>query len=101
MAWMNQEKKAKINAQLKQVIPPNWKWSLSVHHHSTLILTIREAPIDLIGKHLPSPYLTGKETHIDVNHYHLEYQYDGALLELFKRIVDAMNTDNYDKSDIQ
>ena len=52
MAYMNQEKKARIAAALKTVIPPTWKWSLGVRNHSTITLTIASAPVDLCGEAL-------------------------------------------------
>lgn len=100
MAYMNQEKKATIAAELKKVIPASWKWSLSVRHHSAIRLCISAAPIDLIAEHLPSPHLTGKETYLQLNEYHLEQAYKGELLETFKRIKDALNIGNWDKSDV-
>ena len=99
MAYMNQEKKATIAAELKKVIPATWKWSLSVRHHSTIRLTISAAPIDLIGEHIKNEYLTGKETYLQLNEYHLEHAYTGKLLETFKKIKAAMNIDNWDRSD--
>lgn len=51
MAYMSQEKKAKIAAKLKQVIPHDWKYSLAVHHHSTIILRISAAPVDLVANY--------------------------------------------------
>ena len=50
MAYMSQENKKSIAVNLKTVIPASWKWSLSVRHHSTLVLTIASAPIDLIAE---------------------------------------------------
>jgi phenolic acid decarboxylase len=48
MAYVNQEKKAKI---LKKVMPKGWKYSLAVRNHSTIVCTIKSAPVDLnIGK---------------------------------------------------
>jgi hypothetical protein len=100
MAYMNQEKKAVILAELKKVIPSTWKWSLAVHHHSTLILTISAAPIDLFKHMKPSEYRKPTDTYAQLNEYHLEHTFDGALLNTFQRIKDAMNMGNWDKSDI-
>lgn len=101
MAYMNQEKKAVIAAEVKKVIPSSWKWSLAVHHHSTLILTISAAPVDLIREHLPSEYINpDKDHYLQLNEFHLEHAYKGELLAIFTRIKDAMNTGNWDKSDI-
>lgn len=99
MAWMNQEKKAKIAAQLKKVVPAGWKYSLRVHHHSSIILTIKSAPVDLIGSNLKSN--GAKETYLQLNEFYLERQYSGELLKTFEAIKAALNLDNYDRSDIQ
>lgn len=50
MAYMNQEKKAAIAAELKKVMPPDWKYSLRVQNHSTLVCCIKSAPIDLLAE---------------------------------------------------
>lgn len=91
MAWMNQEKKAKIAAELKKVVPKSWKYSLAVRNHSTLTMTIRSAPIDLAD---------GKD-YVQVNEYWLDRQFSGDLLVQFVKIRNALNTGNYDHSDIQ
>ena len=40
MAYVSKEKKQKIAAALKTVMPKGWRWSLAINHGSTLILTI-------------------------------------------------------------
>lgn len=110
MAYMSQEKKKEIQAELKKIIPLDWKWSLSVHNHSTLQLTIRQAPVDLIGLRIPTPHhlknkWNDKEEkrpeYMGLNYCYLENTYDGELLRLFERIKGAMMTGNHDNSDIQ
>ena len=110
MAYMNQDKKAKIAAQLKTFMPKDWKWSLSVEHHSAIILTIASAPIDLIAENRrvfestrPMNAFNGPRdsTHIDVNLHYLEREFDGELLLLFQKMKEALNIDNWDRSDIQ
>lgn len=107
MAYMNQEQKARIAARLKEVMPKDWKYSLAVRHHSTIVLNIRSAPVDLIGhitkNNLERNPLDGwaatqseLRTYWDVNHYHLEHQFKGELLEVFKAIVEALNNGNWD-----
>ena len=100
MAYMSQEKKSLIAAELKKVIPPTWKWSLSVVHHSTIRLTISAAPVDLIREHLPSEYIKPTDTYLQLNEYHLEYAYRGELLQTFEKIKEALNLGNWDKSDV-
>jgi hypothetical protein len=91
MAYMNQERKAIIAAELKKVMPKDWKYSLAVRHHSTIVLTISEAPVDLASM------LQGRA----INQYWLQNQFSGELLETFTRIKDALNTGNHDRSDSQ
>lgn len=50
MAYVDPEKKAKIAAALMAVVPPDWKYSLAVRDHRTLVMTISEAPVDFFAK---------------------------------------------------
>lgn len=104
---MNQEKKAKIAAQLKLVVPKSWKYSLSVRNHSTICMTIKSAPINLVEAYLSRDCSDDvresclRRMNCDVNPYHWEKSFEGELLELFTKIFDALNIDNFDKSDSQ
>jgi hypothetical protein len=98
MAWMNQERKAALAAGLKKVLPKGWNYSLAVRHHSTLVLTISEAPIDLVAQSLFSDEQK-KRGYIDVNQYHIEGVFSGSLLKTFTAIRDAMMVGNHDNSD--
>lgn len=110
MAYVDQTKKAKIAATLKTIMPKGWKYSLAVENHSTIRLTIAQAPVNLLAEmarvhntkhHLVAQHCEAKQTdHSGVNHYYLDDAFDGDLLVLFKKIVAALNTDNFDKSDI-
>jgi hypothetical protein len=98
MAYMSQEHKAEIAKLLKDVVPKDWKYSLKVHHHSTLICTVYSAPVDVLGK---TPVNLRNETYYNVNVYwYKEHIKDEALREQVGKIVDAMNHDNYNNSDI-
>lgn len=97
MAWMNQEKKSKIAAELKKVMPKDWKYSLSVHNHSTIVLTIIAAPVDLVAA---CKYQNKDNGHVGINNYYLQDAFDGELLEIFSKAKDALNIDNFDNSDI-
>lgn len=91
MAYMNQEKKAVIAANLKKVMPKDWKYSLSVDNHSSIVLTIKSAPVDL------NTYKHGQ-----VNHYYLDDQFSGDTLDVMNKIKDALYSANYhNRSDIQ
>jgi hypothetical protein len=99
MAYMNQEKKAKIAAALKQVMPKDWKYSLRVMHHSTIIMTIQSAPVDL---YTLCTYESKSSSYIQLNEYYLENAYkDEKILAVLLAAKSALNIDNWDKSDIQ
>ena len=108
MAYMNQEKKAIIAANLKKVVPSDWKYSLKVQDHSTIVMTVQSADVDFPQLYLDS-YPMGKDqyghpmskaTALSVNEYHYKGHF-GDQEELLGKIIDALNSaDNYDKSDI-
>ena len=112
MAYMNQERKAAIAAELKKVIPAGWKYSLAVRNHTSLVLTISAAPVDLCAeyqrvvnaKNAGRPFdQIAKPTYFGVNPFWLENQFDGELLETFQAIKAAMYSKEvgyYDRSDI-
>ena len=50
MAYMNSEKKAVIASKIKPILAKyGVKGSLSVRHHSTIVLTLKSGKIDFIG----------------------------------------------------
>lgn len=109
MAYMSQEKKREIAANLKKVMPQGWKYSLSVRHYSTLVLTITAAPVDLMAaynKHVAESWERRgdkftPQTYAQINEYWLGTQFSGELLEIFQRIKAVLNDGNHDRSDIQ
>jgi hypothetical protein len=109
MAYVSQEKKAKIAAALKPVVPKGWKYTLAVRNHTELVMTVSSAPVDVIGKitainpsHEPRPG-DPKVTHASINPHWINDQFrnDPKLAKQIKAIVDVLNTDNFDNSDIQ
>ena len=111
MAYMNQERKAKIAAALKGVIPKDWKYSLAVRNRSTIVLTVAAAPVDLMGQLRAkaeeeakyegrASYLQGA-TSANLNPYHWERHcgFDDATKEIFGKVFDALNDGNHDNSD--
>lgn len=103
MAYMDQEKKVKIAATLKKVVPASWKYSLAVRHHSTIVMTISSAPVDLLRAFKATPaYNPDLATHLDVNVYHFRDAIaDVGILATFEKIIGALNLGNFDKSDPQ
>jgi len=91
MAYMNQEKKAKIAAKVKPILKKyGLKGSLSVHNYSSISLNIKSGPIDFGGNR------------IQVNHYWLDDHYADrpVALAALKELKQAMlAADYYDRSD--
>ena len=103
MAYMNQERKAVIAKALKQVVPQGWKYSLAVRNHSTICMTISEAPFELIKAFKGGEYFNPETaTHADVNQYHVREQIeDEVVADVLINILSALNTGNHDRSDSQ
>lgn len=107
MAYMNKEKKAKIAAKLKTVVPKGWKYSLRVDNYSSIVMTIRSAPVNLVKIMAGgSEYVKADATYLDVNPYHWEKHAKSGdveppadVIEAFEKIFEALNTDNFDNSD--
>jgi hypothetical protein len=100
MAYMNQEKKAAIAAELKKVVPAGWKYSLSVRHHSTIVMVVRSAPVDVLGKIVwfdekPQSYAT-----INEYHYRRHITCD-ELCGQIEKIIACLNLGNWNNSDSQ
>ena len=103
MAYVDQAKKARIAAEVKKVVPKGWKYSLSVYHHSTIVLTVQSAPVDLIAqvneRHKGDPgERTACTTHTSINPYYAKSTWGED--HPFARIVAALNLENHDRSDI-
>ena len=111
MAYMNQQKKAKIAAALKPVLKKyGIKGTLSVRDHSSINLNIKSGKIDFIGNSNrvcgSSHYLTSSgfrpitQGYIDVNPFWFQDHFDGVakafLTEAFAALKSA---DYYDRSD--
>lgn len=107
MAYMSQERKKEIAEKLKAVMPAGWKYSLSVRHHSTIVLTVQAAPVDLVEEYNATvkkvnPEFDGwKSGYVQVNEHWIDRQFEGERLEQMRPIVAALNAGNHDRSDVQ
>jgi hypothetical protein len=102
MAYMDQDKKSKIAAALKQVVPAGWKYSLAVRHHSTIVMTIASAPVDLIEKLYGAENMQDKDRYYaGVNpHWAKQNLKECDEKEVMLKVLDCLNIDNFDESDI-
>jgi len=115
MAYMNQEKKARIAAQVKPILAKyKVKGTLSVRNHSTIVLNIKAGAIDFIQNYLSTDrtslqysmseeqynYVNQKQ-YLDVNPYHYRNHFSGTAKQFLNEVMAAMNDGNHDNSDIQ
>jgi len=110
MAYMSQERKAKIAANLKPVLAKyGIKATLAVRHHSTLVLNISAGPIDFIGnfnaKLANDPYrkmLNGgpAKDHLCIGNGYDRW-FDGDVVAFCDELWPLLHDGNWDRSDIQ
>jgi len=111
MAYMSQEKKAKISALLKPILAKyKVKGSLSVRNHSSICLTLKSGEIDFIGNsnkvcgsnfyQVQRGFKPNTSGYDQVNPYWFQDHYDGKakafLTEAFKALKGAGWYDNSD-----
>lgn len=100
MAYMNQEKKARIANLIKPILKKyGVKGTLAVRNHSTLVLNLKSGKIDFYKDF-------GKEEEarrfgIQVNPYWYKDHFTGESKKFLSEVIPAMNAGNHDNSDIQ
>ena len=111
MAYMNQERKAKISQALKPVLAKyKVKGSLSVRNHMSIVLTLKSGAIDFIGNsnrvcsndhyQVARGFKPNNTGYDQVNPYHFQSHYDGAAKEFLAEALEALKAaDWYDESD--
>lgn len=115
MAYMNQEKKAKIAQALKPILKKfGVKGSLSVRNHSTICLTLKSGKIDFIENYIKTdtdkPYankMTAEQVasirkyqSLDVNPYWFQEHFDGKAKSFLNEAYKALKIAGwYDESD--
>ena len=105
MAYMNQDKKKVIKANLDKVLKPlGIKYSLRVDNHSSINCTIKSGAVDFIGNmrqrvgdqfkhHTDSGY-------VQVNPYWFNEHFTGEAESIINKVIDALKSaDYYDRSD--
>jgi hypothetical protein len=110
MAYMNQERKAKIAPEIKSILKKyDVKGSLAVRNHSTLVLNIKSGKIDFISNFnetvsaQPGGFRNGSPAtkSLQVNPYWYHDHFSGNAKSFLKEILTVMNMGNHDRSDIQ
>tara|TARA_B100000900_G_scaffold348371_1_gene314079 strand:+ start:1011 stop:1586 length:576 start_codon:yes stop_codon:yes gene_type:complete len=93
MAYVSQEDKAKLAPEIKKVLSKyGMKGSISVRHHSTLVVTLQSGSIDF-GEY------THGDGYIQVNTYHIESHYRGKAKAFLTELLAAMKGPDYFNND--
>lgn len=101
---MSQEKKATIAPVIKAICKKyGVKASLAVRNHMTLVLNVKQGPIDFIENF---NRVTGGDLHgnprldnLDINPYWFHDHFDGKAKSFLTEVFAAMNVGNHDRSD--
>jgi hypothetical protein len=109
MAYMNQERKQELGAEVKKVLKAHsLKGSLSVRNHSTIVLKITSGPVDFITNYNEmmkergnDPHATPAKDHLSPNPYWYQEHFSGASKRVLGELFNALNKGNHDRSDIQ
>ena len=117
MAYMSQEKKAKIATMIKPILAKyGVKGTLAVRNHSTIVLTVKSGKIDFIGNYIKTdaekPYAKHfsedqvayirKNQAIDVNPYWFQDHFTGKAKSFLAEAFAALKgADWFDESDAQ
>ena len=93
MAYVSQEDKAKLAPQIKKVLNKyGMKGSISIRHHSTLVVTLQSGAIDF------KDYSHG-DGYIQVNTYHIDSHYTGKAKAFLTELLAAMKGPDYFNND--
>lgn len=105
MAYMNQEKKARLLPAIKAVCEKyGVKATVSVRNHMTLCITLREGRDILAGIKADKwcePTKVRESGNADVNVYWIRDHWEGWSADFLCELKDAANAGNHDNSDSQ
>ena len=90
MAYFSQDRKKAMAPKMKSLLKQyGMKGTLAVRDHMTVVLNLREGPIDFGG------------TQVDVNTYWVREHFEGIAREFLLKALDILHEGNHDNSDIQ
>ena len=93
MAYVSQDDKAKLAPAIKKVLSKyGMKGSISIRHHSTLVVTLQSGAIDF------KDYSHG-DGYIQVNTYHIDSHYTGKAKAFLTELLAAMKGPDYFNND--
>jgi len=107
MAYFDQKMKTQLSPGIKAVLNKyRVKGSISVNHHSSLVVTLTQGPIDFAGNYnrvsgCQGDLLIKPGEAYSVNVHWIDNHYDGEARQFLTELVAAMNQGNWDRSDSQ
>ena len=102
MAYVNQATKTTIAPKIKAICAKyKVKGSLSIRHHSTLVLTIKSGAIDFIGNGNVNCGQANTSGYEQINPYHYGSHYSGKAKKFLQEVLAEMNAGNHDNSNAQ
>lgn len=104
MAYFSQDQKKAMAPLISKLCKQyGLKGSLSVRHHSTVVLTISSGPIDFVKNYeevTGHAVVVGGE-YMDVNEYWYKNHFSGDALDFISKAIDILDNGNHDRSDRQ
>ena len=92
MAYVSQDDKAKLAPAIKKVLNKyGMKGSISIRHHSTLVVTLQSGAIQFEHSH--------GDGYTQVNVYHIESHYEGHAKSFLLELLAAMKGPSYFNND--
>ena len=92
MAYVSQENKAELAPAIKKVLNKyGMKGSISIRHHSTLVVTLQSGAIQFEHSH--------GDGYTQVNVYHIDSHYEGHAKSFLLELLAAMKGPNYFNND--
>jgi hypothetical protein len=109
MAYMNQERKAKLAPAIKAVLKKyGIRGTISTDRHS-LSVNIKAGKLDFIQNfnttcgndyyQVARGFIPAKD-YLQINPYHYDKHFSGTAADFFRELIEAMNVGNHDNSDI-
>ena len=101
MAYIDQDKKKELAPKIKEVLKKHGvKGTISISHHSNLVVRLKEGKVDLYGEKVDSNNWCGSHGSDSVNTYHIDSSFIGVSKDFLNELHAAMNDGNWDKSDV-
>jgi hypothetical protein len=101
MAYMNQERKAKISAKMKPLLKKyGVKGTLSVRNHSTIVLNLKSGKVDFLSDY--GNVAEARKFGIQVNPYWFHEHFVGTSKKFLSEAFSVLKSaDWFDESDAQ